>query len=150
RFLPERRGTEDPLESCGNDSEVAVVSPEDALPGGPEAVAASPVLLLLNPIITWSDSRESWDNSRDVEIDLTNPFEWPSDTMDGWIDQHTKKCDFEVKDGRLLVQVSFYVVEEQTVATPRSGRRDRRKRRPTVGSAPSSSSAPSPSSSKPT
>ncbi|KAG6236857.1 hypothetical protein E4U23_000171, partial [Claviceps purpurea] len=98
RFLPERRGTEDPLESCGNDSEVAVVSPEDALPGGPEAVAASPRLesfrggsiptsvispnfsineisaimrsregrkpwrrvrsyiLLLNPIITWSDS----------------------------------------------------------------------------------------------
>ncbi|KAG6246978.1 hypothetical protein E4U49_000425, partial [Claviceps purpurea] len=67
-----------------------MVSPEDALPGGPEAVAASPVLLLLNPIITWSDSRESWDNSRDVEIDLTNPFEWPSDTMDGWIDQHIR------------------------------------------------------------
>ncbi|KAG6146757.1 hypothetical protein E4U37_000150, partial [Claviceps purpurea] len=43
------------------------------------------------------------------------------------------KCDFKVKDGRLLVQVSFYVDEEQTVATPRSGRRDRRKRRPTVG-----------------
>ncbi|KAG6053064.1 hypothetical protein E4U32_007854, partial [Claviceps aff. humidiphila group G2b] len=115
----------------------------------------------------------------EVEIALTDPFEWPSNTVDWWIDHHVRphyktvgydtqyaigarrdakgalrklpgwkypdlrdiselfdernKYDFEVKHGRLLVQVSFYTFEEQAVATPRSGRRDRRKRRPTVG-----------------
>ncbi|KAG6097833.1 hypothetical protein E4U31_004902 [Claviceps sp. LM219 group G6] len=40
--------------------------------------------------------------------------------------------EFEVKQGRLLVLVSFYTFEEQAAATPRNGRRDRRKRRPTA------------------
>ncbi|KAG6283560.1 hypothetical protein E4U46_007683, partial [Claviceps purpurea] len=101
----------------------------------------------------------------ELEIDLTNPFEWPSDTMDWWIDQHVrphyktighdtpyaigarwdakgalrKLPGWKYPDLRDIAELfdrrkmSFYVVEEQTVATPRSRRRDRRKRRPTVG-----------------